>query len=351
MATVDAELMHLADLIVGRSGVCFAVLIRCEQRLNKRQEPYYDCQFRAKHVTRTAKVWNNLDCFELVKTCEIGKAYRLTGVGDSGYGSDLKLYHIEPVGPEHEAEGFSLADLLPSSEFVVKELCDDLRATIDGFQDEHLRLLIKTILKTHRDLFTKMPAAKDFHHAYNAGLLEHVWSVTKVCEFLSDHYASYYRQLDPPLNKDLVLSAAIVHDIGKLIELVYDPFEAGYSVTGHLIGHIVLGRDLVRDAAKRIEGFPAETLLLLEHAILAHHGKREWGSPVLPQTLEALIVSFADDLDAKMNGGARARILSRTTDPFTEPIKPLEGRRLYKGIALNSPPEADDLRDGLLPID
>jgi 3'-5' exoribonuclease len=346
MATAEAaEILGLDDIVVGRSGVCFAVLVKHEEKISSRQEPYVACVFRARNVTRTAKVWANNQCINDVRACRVGTAYRLTAVGENAYGSDLKLLRIEPATTEHEAEGFRLTELLASSEFAVKELCDELRATIEGFADRYLRELVRTLLNIHRDLFIKMPAASSFHHAYNAGLLEHVWSLTRICNFLADHYAEYYRHLDPPLNKDIILAAAIVHDIGKLVELEYDPFEPTYSTLGKLVGHVVIGRDMVRDAARRIEGFPDETLMLLEHAILAHHGKREWGAPILPQTVEALVVSFADDLDAKINAAARARMLSRTTDAFTEPVKPLEGRSIYKGIPIAGPLAEDVVLD------
>ena len=115
------------------------------------------------------------------------------------------------------------------------------------------------------------------------------------------------------------MAAIVLHDIGKLRELEYHPCEARYTKEGRLIGHILMGRDMVREAARSIEGFPEETLLLLEHAILAHHGKHEFGAPVLPQTMEAILVSYIDDLDAKMNIVARQRMRSRTDDDFTEP--------------------------------
>ena len=332
MATVDAEILGLADLSVGRTGTCFAVLIKIEEKINSRQEPYLNCLFRANHATRTAKVWANNGVINILRGFKSGTACRVTAIGESSYGSDLKILQIELAGPEHEGEGFVLADLIPSSEFLVKELCDELKATIEAFADPYLRELIRGLLNDHRELFLKMPAAKSFHHAYNAGLLEHVWSLTKVCGFLADHYGDYYRQLNPPLNRDLVLATAIVHDIGKLVELTYDPFDPCYSTPGQLIGHVVIGRDMIRDAARRIDGFPDETLMLLEHAILAHHGKKEWGAPVLPQTIEALLVSFADDLDAKMNAAARARLFARNEGAFTEPVRPLEGRAIYKGI-------------------
>ena len=128
-----------------------------------------------------------------------------------------------------------------------------------------------------------------------------------------------------------MIAAIVLHDIGKLRELQYHPVEARYTKEGCLIGHILMGRDLVRETARTIDGFPEETLLLLEHAILAHHGKREFGAPVLPQTLEAILVSFIDDLDAKMNIVARQRMLSATDDEFTDRVYGLDNRRHLQG--------------------
>ena len=165
--------------------------------------------------------------------------------------------------------------------------------------------------------------------------------MTRICGFLADHYAKYYDGLNPPLNKGLIVAAAILHDLGKVRELKYDPVEAKYTKEGSLIGHVLMGRDLVREAARKIEGFPEETLLLLEHAILAHHGKKEFGAPILPQTLEALIVSFVDDLDAKINMVAQELRRTTTEGEFTDKIFAMEHRRIYKGIPLEMP-GADD---------
>ena len=127
-----------------------------------------------------------------------------------------------------------------------------------------------------------------------------------------------------------------MHDLGKLVELEFHPVKAKYSISGQLIGHTVLGRDMVREAAAKIDGFPLETLLQLEHAILSHHGRKDYGAPVVPQTIEALIVSFADDLDAKVNMFAQARLRSTGSDPFTEAVYVSgENRRVYKGIPVD----------------
>jgi 3'-5' exoribonuclease len=341
MATVADDVVGLADLTVGRSGVCYAVLVKHEEKISSRQEPYLACVFRARHVMRTAKVWANNQCINDVRACVVGEPYRLTAVGEAAYGSDLKILRIEPAGgPEHEAEGFRISELIPSTEFDVKDLCDGIWSTIDGFADPHIRELMRSLLRAHGDLFKRMPAAEGFHHAYRNGLLEHVWSLTRICGFLADHYGAYYRKLEPPLNKDLLLAAAIVHDIGKLQELTDDPFNPTYTTRGRLIGHITIGRDMVREAAAKIEGFPEDTLLRLEHAILAHHGKKEWGSPVVPQTLEALVIHFADDLDSKMNAAALALLDTREGSEFSERVRPLDGRTLYRG----APPDGTPAR-------
>ena len=144
-----------------------------------------------------------------------------------------------------------------------------------NIDEPHLKALVTSILHEHSELFSKVQAAQNMHHPYTGGLLEHVWSMTKLAEFVVKHYSVYYSELDPPLNKGVVIAAIVLHDIGKLKELKYDPIEARYTKVGRLIGHVQLGRDLVRETARTIDGFPEETLLLLEHAILAHHGKHE----------------------------------------------------------------------------
>ena len=208
-----------------------------------------------------------------------------------------------------------------------------------------LKQLVLTILNDHAELFKRMPAAQSFHHSFTAGLLEHVWSMTRVASFLADHYARYYFKLDPPLNKGVIVAATVLHDIGKLRELQYHPVEAKYTKEGCLIGHVLMGRDMVREAARKIEGFPEETLICLEHAILAHHGKREFGAPIVPQTIEALLVSYIDDLDAKMNIAARHRIDCGTDGEFTDKVYALDNRRFYKGVRSTPPPMPDELED------
>ena len=161
--------------------------------------------------------------------------------------------------------------------------------------------------------------------------------MTRIASFLADHYSKYYDQLNPPLNRGVIIAATILHDIGKLRELEYHPVEAKYTKEGRLIGHILMGRDIVREAASRIDGLP--------RGIAAPAGACDPGAPwqarvrlpVQPLTLEALIVSYIDDMDSKLNMVARKSMESQTEDPFTERIFALDNRRFYKGV----PEEAD----------
>ena len=134
-------------------------------------------------------------------------------------------------------------------------------------------------------------AAKTVHHGFVGGLLEHTLSVTKLC----DYYAGYYKEL----NRDLLITAAIFHDIGKTKELSRFP-ENDYTDDGQLLGHIIIGTEMISDRMKEIEGFPASIAVELKHCILAHHGELEYGSPKKPALLEALALNFADTTDAKM---------------------------------------------------
>jgi 3'-5' exoribonuclease len=237
--------------------------------------------------------------------------------------------------PEDEQEGFDFRDLYETSRFDAPTLLAAIRSCIAKYVTcPHIRRVVTDILSEQEDLFSKIQAATNFHHSYNGGLLEHVWSMTRIAGFMADHYGKYYTDLNPPLNKSIIVAAAILHDIGKLRELEYHPVEARYTKEGSLIGHVLMGRDLVREVAKRDRDFPEETLLLLEHAILAHHGKREFGAPIVPQTIEALIVSFIDDLDAKVNIAAGHRLHNATDSDFTEKVYALDNRRFYKGVPI-----------------
>jgi 3'-5' exoribonuclease len=342
MAGTDTAVIRLSDLSHGQEAVCFAALVKKEKGLDKHGNPFIKCHFRDKLVTLVAPLWSGNALREEAEDWPDGQAFRLHVRGDRNirYGMQLEILAARLAVDADAVDGYDFRDLVESSDYDPEQLFKTIHDLIQRYIDDLcLRQLVQTLLHEHGPLFKKMPAAQNFHHSYTAGLLEHVWSMTRIAGFLADHYAKYYAQLNPPLNKGVIVAAAILHDIGKLRELDYHPVETKYTKEGQLIGHVLIGRDMVREAARKIEGFSEETLLLLEHAILSHHGKREFGAPIAPLTLEALLVSYVDELDAKMNSAARHRMLSKTEDEFTDKIYPLDNRRFYKGIPAELPAE------------
>ena len=348
MAGTDTAVIRLSDLMHGQEAVCFAALVKKERGTDKHGKPYVKCHFRDKRVTIVAPFWSSNALREEAEGWTDGLAYRLHVKGDwtVKYGMQLTVLSARPSQEEDADDGYDFFDLVKSSEHDPEQLFKTIHDLIQRYIDDpRLKQLVVSLLHDHGPLFKKMPAAQNFHHSYTAGLLEHVWSMARIAGFLADHYAKYYHQLNPPLNKGVIVAAAILHDIGKLRELDYHPVEAKYTKEGQLIGHVLIGRDLVHEAARKIAGFPEETLLLLEHAILSHHGKREFGAPIVPLTLEALLVSYIDDLDAKMNIAAGNRLESNTDGEFTDKVYALDNRRFYKGVPAELP--ADDDVPGL----
>ena len=335
MARNGVVVTKLSDLVDGQEATCFAALVKKTRSYTRANQPFMKCLFRDKRAKLEAMLWHDHPLITDSENWVEGHAYRVQvrGKYDLRYGMQLELLGIRTASEDDASDGYDFYDLVENSRIPPDDLLRKLNHLIDQHLDHPaLKRLVELILEEHLSTFKKMPAAQSFHHAYTSGLLEHVWSMTRIACFLSEHYTKYYDQLDPPLNRSIVIAATILHDIGKLRELEYHPVEARYTKEGRLIGHILIGRDMVREAAGRIENFPEDILLRLEHAILSHHGKREFGAPILPQTIEALLVSHIDDLDAKMNIAARELIRSESTDGFTERIYALDNRQMYRGI-------------------
>jgi len=341
---IGEAVVRLSDLTDGQEAECFAALVRKVPGTTYKNERFLKCYFRDSRTVLEAPIWANHRLLKQAEGWVDGSPYRLTVKAElkPKYGLQIDILDIRPAVAEDEQDGFNFRDLYESSRFEAPFLLTTIHKCIDRYVDcPFVKRVILNILEEHDELFRKIQAASNFHHSYNSGLLEHVWSMTRIAGFVAEHYSKYYDNLNPPLNKSIILAAAILHDIGKLKELEYHPVEAKYTKEGSLIGHVLMGRDMVRDAAKKIEGFPEETLLLLEHAILAHHGKREFGAPILPLTIEALIVSYIDDLDAKVNIAAGHRLRAATEGDFTDKVFALDNRRFYRGIPVE--PGDDDL--------
>ncbi|MFO0956968.1 MAG: HD domain-containing protein [Isosphaeraceae bacterium] len=342
---IQRPVVPLSQLTDGQEAVCFAMLANKTRGVTKRNEPFVKCYFRDRVKTLEAPIWASHKFIHECERWNDGMPYRLVVRAEqkANFGLQLDLLEIRPAEEGQDAaDGFQISNLVESSRYGVRLLEERVHNLIDRYiTDAYLNRLVKLLLEQNRELFLKMPAASAMHHSYTNGLLEHVWSMSRTAAFVADHYARYYEDLNPPINVSMVVASTILHDIGKIRELSYHPVEAKYTTVGYLVGHVLLGRDMVREAACQIDGFPEETLLLLEHSILAHHGKREFGAPVLPQTIEALIVSYIDDIDAKINAVARERLRSSTDGDFTDKVYALDNRKIYKGIPIPAPEPSD----------
>jgi 3'-5' exoribonuclease len=202
-----------------------------------------------------------------------------------------------------------------------QELWRELWELAEAHLQPPLKDLVLALLKKNQEELLVCPAARVYHHPYLGGLLEHTWSVARLARLFLTIY--------PDLNADLVLAGAILHDLGKVKELA-NPQAPEITVPGALLGHIVLGWEMVREEA-RAQDFPDGALLLeLEHIVLSHHGSQEFGSPVPPKTREAMLVYYLDDLDAKLKMMDMHLESDNTPGDFTSYHRVLQ-RGLYKG--------------------
>ena len=266
----------------------------------------YLCKNKQIAMTKNGKEYGNLVLQDKTGTIDA----KIWDLGSPGVGdfetmdyvhveADITLFqnsnqmNIRRIRRAQEGE-YVEADYLPVSKKNIKEMYEELLGCIGTVKNPYLQKLL-SIYFVDSPAFAKAfqfhSAAKSVHHGFVGGLLEHTLSVAKMC----DYYSSCY----PQLNRDLLLTAAIFHDIGKTKELSRFP-ENDYTDDGQLLGHIIIGTEMVGKGIRAIPGFPEVLAVELKHCILAHHGELEYGSPKKPALLEALALNFADNTDAKM---------------------------------------------------
>ena len=226
---------------------------------------------------------------------------------------------IKSIRPAKEDEGVTIADLVPSSVKSKEVLYEELMQYFFEMKNPQIQRITRHLLKKHHTEFLVYPAATRNHHDYVSGLIDHVVSMLQLGKAIADLY--------PTLNKDLLYAGIILHDIGKVIELS-GPIGTQYTIEGNLLGHITIMVNEISKAADELE-IHGEEVMLLQHMVLSHHGKEEWGSPKRPMLMEAEILHYIDNIDAKMNKLDRA--MSKTANgEFTERIFPLDNRSFYK---------------------
>ncbi|MCL2610171.1 MAG: HD domain-containing protein [Defluviitaleaceae bacterium] len=266
---------------------------------------HYLCKEKKKMQSKAGKNYLNLTLMDKTGTIN-GKIWELNNdIGNFEEGDYIKIdgtvilfnndrqMKITRVRKSREDE-YQKSDYIPTTEKDVEVLFMQILTFIEETKNPYIKKLLENIFVHNKVVNSKIKthsAAKKVHHAYLGGLIEHIVSVTEICLFFLPRYKF--------INRDLLVAGALLHDIGKIIELSPMP-ESLYTDEGQLLGHILIGIDLVSEEASRIENFPHDTLVLLKHLIASHHGELEYGSPQTPRTIEAIVLHLADNTDSRI---------------------------------------------------
>lgn len=260
-----------------------------QSAVTKNGKPYENVILQDKTGTIDAKIWEpnsmGIDDFEALDYVAV--------VGDVSSFQGALQVSIKRVRKVHEGE-YDPSNYLPVSEYDIEEMYEQLLGFVKAIKNPYLARIVNHFFVEDTDFvkrFQFSSAAKSVHHGFVGGLLEHTLSVLKLCQFYVKQY--------PILNEDLLYTAALCHDIGKVYELSAFPLN-DYTDDGQLLGHIVMGCEMVGEQIRAIDGFPKKLGNELKHCILAHHGELEFGSPKKPALVEAVALNFADNTDAKM---------------------------------------------------
>ncbi|MEZ4265519.1 MAG: OB-fold nucleic acid binding domain-containing protein [Myxococcota bacterium] len=293
-SAVSAPRITVAQLVPGQRVDSVFLVTRAQRAATRAGQAYLNLTLSDATGDVVARVWDGVDAMAPVLV--EGALVRVDAQVQT-WREETQLV-IERAA-EVPAGAADLADFLPGTRFPVDRMWQTLRELVDSLEDPWVRRFLAAILDD-ADIAARMrraPAGRSVHHAYVGGLLEHVLSVCRVLDLLAGHYARYYPNL---LNRSLLIAGGILHDLAKVWELSYDG-AFGYTDEGRLVGHLVMGTELVGRVCDTIPDFPADTRLHLRHLVVGHHGKLEYGSPQLPQTPEALVLHYVDDLDSKVN--------------------------------------------------
>jgi len=275
----------------GDSVSGFALLTKKERRQDRNGRDFIDLRLADSSGSINGKIWGDspaldgeFESHDFVAFKGLVKSYRER--------LQLTVQNCRAVNDDDRQRGFDESRLIPSTRESIDTLWSRLEAVYSSeIQDPFLQQLAADALAEHGEVLREHPAAKTIHHAYRGGLLEHVVSMAELALALCHHYSE--------LDADLVLLGVLFHDLGKIHEIGPMPVN-DYTTEGRLVGHVVIGRDLLRERCAAIEDFPEAVRIHLEHLVLSHQGLREYGSPVEPMTGEALLLHTIDNLDAKL---------------------------------------------------
>ncbi|MEK3937355.1 3'-5' exoribonuclease YhaM [Sporosarcina sp. FSL W7-1349] len=303
------------DYKVGEPVDIYLLIKQATRGITQQGSPFMTLILQDKSGDIEAKLWDTTDQHAATYT-----AASIVKVGGEihEYRGKNQL-RIKSIRPTKEDEGVSISDLVPSASKTKEVLYEELMQYFFEMKNPHIQRITRHLLKKHQSQFMTYPAATKNHHDYVSGLLDHVVSMLKLGKAIADLY--------PSINKDLLYAGIILHDIGKVVELS-GPVGTQYTIEGNLLGHITIMVNEISIAANELD-ISGEEVMLLQHMVLSHHGKEEWGSPKRPMLKEAEILHYIDNIDAKMNMLDRA-LGKAEPGEFTERIFPLDNRSFYK---------------------
>ena len=278
----------VSDLTSEQNITTFFLICEKEVRNTKEGKPYLRLELGDRTGSIEARMWDQIET--IAREVDREDIVKVQGRVEIYKGRpQFSVIQMRKAKPEE----VDLADYLPSTKEDVENLYNRLLAEAQSIKNPWLKKLNTAILSDPQIAvrYKRAPAAKVMHHAYLGGLLEHVVGLCGLAHQIAEHY--------PELDLDLLLTAAILHDVGKLAELCYDR-TIGYTTEGQLLGHIVMEMETLSRAIEKIEGFPSALKTVVQHLLISHHGQYEFGSPKLPMIREALVFHYMDDLDSKL---------------------------------------------------
>jgi 3'-5' exoribonuclease len=266
----------------------FFVVAAKQVKPRKSGEPFIALTLADRSGHLDAKAWDNVA--DIIDTFEQDDFVKVKGLINK-YNQRFQLT-VHKLRKCEESE-VDFADYLPKTSKDIEELWRILGEYVAGFKNPYLKKLLDVFMSDTQlaQAYKTAPAAKTLHHAYIGGLLDHVVSLFKSCELVSQNY--------PQIDRDLLMTGAFLHDIGKIYELAYAR-SFTYTTKGQLLGHMIIELEMLQEKLQQVPGFPPELKTLIEHLIISHHGEYEFGSPKLPMFPEALMLHYLDDLDSKM---------------------------------------------------
>lgn len=286
---------------------------------DKRGKPYLSLKLSDKTGDIPAKVWDNIDRFTPLFEKE---DFVFINGRTSVYQGNIQVI-VNDLRKCDEGE-FNLSDFYPVSKYDIEEMFNELCTCADSIANEYLKRLVLIFLNDEgfAVLFKRAPAAKSMHHTFFGGLLEHSLAVVKLINAVTPLY--------PVLNRDILLTGAMLHDMGKVYELSYEK-SFDYTDEGKLLGHISIGYEKIHDRIREIEGFPKELETVIKHIILSHHGELEFGSPKEPMTIEAVVLHYFENLDAKISAFIQMIEKDGSKGNWTA-VSKMFGRQIYKKV-------------------